>query len=171
MEIWKDVVGYEGLYKVSSYGRIKSIPRNSTIKEERILKAKKNHKGYYQAVLYKNGVRKHFQVHRLVAIAFIENNENLPQVNHKDENKDNNCVYNLEWCTNEYNNSYGTKNKRSGISQSKRVIGISTESGLIVEYDSLADATREGYFYGSAICRCCNGELKQYKRYKWYYLD
>lgn len=101
-EIWKDVVGYESRYKVSSTGRIYSI------RAGRILKTCISNKGYELACLRgDDGKRSQKTVHRLVATAFLDNPDNLPIINHKDENKLNNSVDNLEWCTFEYNNSYG----------------------------------------------------------------
>ena len=110
-EEWRDIKGYEGKYQVSSYGRIKSLNYNRT-KKEKILNPCLTKKGYLIVDLYKNGRRKPCTVHKLVALHFIPNYDNLPQVNHKDENKSNNRVDNLEWCTSIYNNNYGTRNKR-----------------------------------------------------------
>ena len=105
-EIWKDIDGYEGYYQVSNMGRVYSVKNKMLLKQH--LK-----RGYLECVLCKNGERKYIQAHRLVAITFIPNPDNLPQVNHKDENKQNNCVSNLEWCTAEYNINYGTRTERS----------------------------------------------------------
>ena len=101
MEEWKNVIGYEGLYEVSSIGNVRNVRRNT------LLRFSKN-QGYIQVYLYKNGIRNGFKVHRLVAQAFIPNPDNLPQVNHKDEDKTNNRVDNLEFCDAKYNLSYGT---------------------------------------------------------------
>ena len=109
MEIWKDILGYEGLYQVSNYGRVRSLKYG----KEKILKQQINTDGYLHIDLYKNKKRKNYNVHRLVTIAFLENPNNYPQVNHKDENKQNNHIDNLEWCDYKYNCNYGTrKNKR-----------------------------------------------------------
>lgn len=109
-EIWKDIEEYEGLYQISNLGRVKSFPRKGThTTKERIIKFAKSNKGYLIAILKNNDVQKAFSVHRLVAKAFIPNPNNLPQVNHKDENKENNNVNNLEWCDNWYNSHYGTR--------------------------------------------------------------
>lgn len=114
IEVWKDVVGYEGLYIVSSMGRIMSLDRivkdrwgNDRNKEGRIISLNKKKHGYFHVNLYKDKIRKTHSVHRLVAVAFIPNTFNLPQINHKDENPSNNCVENLEWCDSKYNNNYG----------------------------------------------------------------
>ena len=120
MEIWKDIEGYEGLYQVSNKGRVKSLGNNKT-RREKILQPSENHKGYLRISLYKNGKQKKFLVHRLVAEAFLPNPNNLPQVNHKIddfEHRSDNRVENLEWCTAEYNNNYGTHNEK--LSESKK---------------------------------------------------
>ena len=113
---WKDIKGYEGIYQVSSYGNIKSMDRiveaNSNHKYQHIkehLLRLNGGKKYIQVILCKNGKTKPFLVHRLVAEAFISNPNNLPCVNHKDENPKNNNVDNLEWCTYKYNNEYNRR--------------------------------------------------------------
>lgn len=118
-EIWKDIPGYEGYYQVSNYGRVKSLPRWIVYSDGRkyfydgvLLKQKHDHGGYCGVELTTNSELETFKVHRLVAKMFIPNPDNLPEVNHKDENKDNNCVDNLEWCDNYYNNHYGTRLER-----------------------------------------------------------
>lgn len=112
-EIWKDIKGYEGIYQVSNLGRV----YNS--KYHRFLSTPTNRKKkYVDVALNKNGVAKSYKVHRLVADAFIPNPNNLPFVNHKDENPSNNCVDNLEWCTNEYNLKYGNAHKKQALSRS-----------------------------------------------------
>ena len=114
-EIWRDIPGYEGKYQVSNTGEVKSLNYNHT-GEIKLLKQGIKKKGYRQVNLYKNGKVKHHLVHRLVAIAFIPNPNNYKEVNHKDEDPSNNNVKNLEWCTREYNNNYGTRNKRTSES-------------------------------------------------------
>ena len=106
MEKWKNVVGYEGLYEVSDIGRVKNSRTNHILSPG-------ISQGYYYVALYKDGARKNKQVHRLVAEVFIENKDNYPLINHKDENKKNNVVENIEWCTYLYNNTY------NGISSSR----------------------------------------------------
>lgn len=99
-EIWKDIEGYEGLYQISNFGRVKSLPKKNgnSYQEERILKPK-NNQGYMQVNLYKNKKCKSIVIHRMVAKAFIKNEYNKREVNHIDGNKANNRVDNLEWCT------------------------------------------------------------------------
>lgn len=136
-ELWRDVKGYEGLYQISNKGRVKSLERidygNRHIKE-RILKPETDKGGYLRVQLFKDGKGKKFLVHRLLAMAFIPNTDNLPQVNHKDENKTNNFVYinengtvdldksNIEFCTAAYNTNYGTRNKRAGEKQKGKFV-------------------------------------------------
>lgn len=110
-EIWKDIRDYEGLYQVSNLGNVRSLRYNHTEKIK-LLKQGVNKKGYKYVRLFKNGKGKTHIVHRLVAMSFIPNPNNLPIVNHIDECKSNNMVSNLEWCTLVYNNAYGTRNKR-----------------------------------------------------------
>lgn len=119
IEIWKDIEGYEGLYEVSSYGRVRSLQRTRKgsygsirIVYEKILNHKIDKDGYHTVSLSKEGKMKYIRVHRLVAQAFIPNPDNLPQVNHRDEDKSNNCVENLEWCDAKYNSNYGTAKER-----------------------------------------------------------
>ena len=116
MEEWRDVPEYEGLYQVSSKGRVKQIGqlytdgrRGVASGEGRIINPQISRTGYYFHQLSCSGKRKTVYVHRMVAMAFIPNPNNLPAVNHKDEDKSNNCVENLEWCTFKYNNNYGCK--------------------------------------------------------------
>lgn len=131
MEEWKAVYGYETIYEISNFGRVKRLayeienpsPKasGSILKfEEHLLKPRKITHGYFSVALYKQGKRKDYKLHRLVATHFIPNPDNLPEVNHKDEDKSNNCVDNLEWCTHKYNSNYGTRPQRIGEFHSKR---------------------------------------------------
>jgi hypothetical protein len=115
-EIWKPVVGNEDRYMVSSFGRIRSLVNNkgNIRKNEKLLSLTKGFGGYPRVHLAVSvGVRKSYSVHRLVAIAFIPNPLNLPEVNHKDESRTNNRVDNLEWCSRRYNSNYGTARERT----------------------------------------------------------
>lgn len=118
-EVWKDIKGYEGIYQVSNMGNVKRLDCSVFVKGKgyRHLKARNtkqhlDHHGYKKVHLWKNNKDKPFFVHRLVAMAFLDNPNNYPQINHKDENKENNEITNLEWCTVAYNNNYGTKIER-----------------------------------------------------------
>lgn len=119
-EIWKDIKNYEGYYQVSNLGRIKSVDRyinqyngynySTRIYKGKILKFSIGTRGYLKVVLQKERKVKTYNVHRLVAEAFIPNPNNLPQVNHIDENKLNNNINNLEWCSSKYNINFGNRN-------------------------------------------------------------
>lgn len=117
-EIWKYIPGYEGLYQVSNQGNVRSVDRiikdtnRTRLYKGKPLKQFLDHKGYKVVTLSKQGSLKVIKVHRLVAMAFIPNPESYPEINHKDENKINNSVENLEWCTTQYNTSYGTRAAR-----------------------------------------------------------
>lgn len=110
-QIWKDVKGYEGLYQVSNTGRVRSLNYRNTGKVQ-VLKSQGQTQAYLLVRLCKEGASKLYLIHRLVAEAFIPNPNNYKEINHVDENKQNNIVSNLEWCTREYNQNYGTINKR-----------------------------------------------------------
>lgn len=167
-EIWKDIEGFEGLYQVSNMGRVRSLRRNIILKN-RITS------GYEMVLLYTNNIRKNYLVHRLVAHAFIPNPNNLPQVNHKDENKTNNCVDNLEWCDGKYNTNYGTGNKRRAQKQlnnknkSKVVLQYSLDGTFIKEWKSTMAVERNLGFCQSSISECCRNIRKTAYSYIWKY--
>lgn len=168
MEIWKDIEGYEGLYKVSNLGNIKSLNYHRSGKE-RILKPGKDRYEYLLVKLYKEGKCKRFSVHRLVAQAFISNPDNLPQVNHKDEDKINNSIENLEWCDSKYNNNFGTRNQRAALNRinhpslSRPVRCIETE----VFYQSISEASRKTGIAFQNISSCCLGNRKTAGKRHW----
>lgn len=182
MEVWKDVKGYEGLYQVSNYGRVKSVDRLVDYKSKggrmfkrivkgTILKPKGNPK-YLGLTLSKNGQFTTVYVHRLVAEAFLPNPCNLPEVNHKDENPKNNRVENLEWCTKIENVRYGTGILRSACTRSKKIAQY-TESGELVEiYPSLAEVERRTGWGSSNISKVAKGDggRKRYG-YIWRYVS
>ena len=188
IEIWKTAVYdneiYEGLYKVSNFGKILSLNYHNTGKAE-LMNPSTSTDGYLKVNLRKNGERKTCLVHRLVAETFLPNPENLPQVNHIDEDKTNNFVFlnedgsvdkeksNLEWKSPKDNNNHGTRNERISKTQtngirSKRVLQLSLEGELIREWPSTNECGRNG-FNQSAVAACCRGEKPQYKGYKWCY--
>ena len=185
-EIWKDIKGYEGLYQVSNLGRIKSLERKSKtkgnveyIKKEKVLKERFSH-GYVSVILYKNGTKKNFRVHRLVAKAFLVNPKNLPQINHINFNRSDNRIENLEWVTAKENIQHNFKNgnvekiiknaksvgKRYGgnknvttkakLRLSKKVYQIDKNTGQIIKvWDSAKDVERILKIPNTNISRCC----------------
>ena len=153
-ELWKSIEGYEGLYEVSSAGRIRNL------KSGQIMNLNNHSKGYLNITLTKDKKPKTFKVHRLVAQAFISNPENKPQVNHIDGNKHNNKVENLEWCTDFENRSHAYN---SGLRKMKELIKVkmfSLEGNLIAEFPSISEASRKTGINVGNISRCCNGGCK-----------
>lgn len=137
-EIWKDIAGYEGLYQISSFGNVKSFRASAKFgkPKELILKPYIINSGYAVVTLYTENIKHKFQVHRLVAESFLPNPQNLPCVNHKDENKLNNRVENLEWCSYQYNNNYGTAKVRAIESRSVAVSQKTLDGVEIARYKS-----------------------------------
>lgn len=176
-EEWREIVVYEGRYMVSNLGNVKSCERQARtcgggirIVKERLLKQAKCSGGYLVVGLWKNNERKNKMVHRLVSVAFIDNEKGLPEVNHKDENKENNCVDNLEWCTPKYNANYGTRNKRMIKQKSLKPVIMLDKNGIeLKRFSSLGDATRETGFDISSIIRVCKGKQKTSMGYMWRY--
>ena len=168
-EYWKPVIGFEGLYEVSNFGRVKSLKRG----KELILTPYTNRCGYLLVQLYKNGKYRK-QVHRLVAEAFLDNPNNLPCVNHKDENPQNNHVENLEYCDHAYNDNYGTRNKRiaktnTNGKKSKAVLQYSLDGTFIKEFPSTNEVERQLGFAHGGIASCCRGECKKVYGFIWRY--
>ena len=173
-EIWKDVVGYEGYYQVSNLGNVKSIERTIVCKDgtrkklkERILKQVSNWRGYLVVELSTKDKGKIYSIHRLVAQAFIPNPENKPQVNHKDENKNNNCVENLEWCDNWVNSHYGTRNERIANYRKKKINQYDLEGNFIKEWASIKEVKEQLGYSCSAISACVIGRQKTAYGYVW----
>ena len=137
MEIWKEIGFSDGKYLVSNYGRIKSA------KTGRILHQHISHNGYFRVGLQIKGVRKFYHVHRLVGAAFVENPNNFPQINHKDENRRNNYAENLEWCTSSYNCSYGGRTVKLKKKIGYRVEKYSENGEFISTYLSVNDAAKD----------------------------
>lgn len=180
-EIWKDIPEYEGLYQASNLGRVKGLRRdvptcygkNKTV-SERICKPTLHNNGYVSVLLSKDGVKKMISVHRLVAEAFLPNPDNLPQVNHKDENKQNNAVVNLEWCTASHNINYGTRNQKVANKRSRKVKCYSLDGELINVYNGITESMRNLKLPTHAISliiKCCKGKVSSAYGYKWEYAE
>jgi hypothetical protein len=198
MEIWKPIKDYDDLYEVSNKGRIKSLidfKFGRIIKRELILKNHTDIKGYLYCSLSKERKLKHHKVHRLVALNFIPNLENKPQVNHKDGNKKNNKIENLEWCTAKENVQHAFKTKlriiqkgknnpmcgRFGKDSNKSISVIMCDkrtNNELLTFDSMACAARwlkNNTKYKKAtrsnISSCCKGIKKSIYGYKWKYKE
>lgn len=156
--------GFEGKYQVSSCGRIRNIQTG------RILKQYINNKGYFTIVLLKDGKEKNKRISRMVAEVFIENPLNLPCVNHKDENRLNNNVSNLEWCDYKYNNNYGNRIEKQRSKLHKKIGQYSLDGELIQEWESIKSASEKLGIYTSGIVDCARGHYKKCKGYRWKYL-
>lgn len=175
MEKWKPIKGYEGLYEVSDQGKVRGLERTVIKKNgvpftarECTLRPHKTKKGYLLADLWKDNKEKRFYIHRLVAEAFIPNPKALKEVNHKDEDKENNSVENLEWASRLENVRYGTGIERGGISRSRKVYQYSKEGNFIKEWTSTRACEKEGHDHTS-VSDCCRGKIKTHHGYKWSY--
>ena len=166
-EIWCPVKNYESLYEVSDQGRVKSLK----FCKERIMKPSRDTCGYLLVNLWKNGEKKPYRIHRLVAQTFIPNPDNLPEVNHKDEDKINNKVSNLEWCDRKYNNNYGTHNQRMAEKKSKPVLQYEKDGKFVKEWKSAVDVQRNLKYSQGNISSCCNGKIKSSYGFIWKYKD
>ena len=188
MEIWKPIKGFEGLYDVSNYGRIRSKDRiqkvplgRQGIVHGKILKLQPNSRGYLRIQLYnKRGEKMYFFVHRLVAQTFIENPQNLPVVNHLDFDYTNNRADNLEWTTLKGNMQYSSihgrlkRTKQWLINQKnaldlvmgKSVIGTNETTGETIFFKALNDCAKSG-FQPSCVSNCCTGKRKQHLGFTW----
>ena len=182
MELWKDIIGYEGKYQISNNGNVRSFTK---WKKGGLLKFGTcgNPGPYKTVILVKSGRKdtKCFYVHRLVAIHFLENPYNLPEVNHIDGNTLNNCVANLEWCTRKQNAHHASitgllskgpeKERGANHPKAKAVLQISKNGEIIKEWESVNQIQRETEYLASSIFNCCNHK-KSYKSaygYKWEY--
>lgn len=173
LEIWKDIQGYEGLYQVSSLGRVRSMDRwrrngtNGYIQRGRILSQEVSKCGYNMVKLSINGKARGLLVHRLVAIAFVPNPQNKEQVNHIDGCKQNNNVNNLEWATQSENIIHAHKEGLMSSNGIKRKVYCFQTSKT---YPSIMQASAELGIHASGIGRVCRGEQKQTKGYTFKYL-
>ena len=182
-EEWKEVPGYRGIYEISNFGRVKSLERTivyppskfypngrTRVLKEKILTPCVDKKGYQFVQLFTNGNFRSKRVHRLVAEVFIPNIHNFEQVNHKDENKKNNCVDNLEWCTLIYNVNYGTGKYRKTLKKRIPVMQYDLEGNFIREYESATAAVKYlGKKQGNAnvLLDTCRGKYKYMFGYIW----
>lgn len=155
-EIWKDIQGYEGYYQVSNLGRVKSLRSNT------ILKINDIKGGYSQVGLSINGKQKTKRIHRLVATAFLDNEFNLTQINHKDKNRHNNRVDNLEWCDYKYNIQY---------SRARKVNQYDMQGNFIKTWNCVSDIERELGIKNQMIIRCCKSMRNKTHNYIWRYAD
>lgn len=166
LEIWKDIPNYEGLYQASNTGFIRNSRTN------KILKPRIDKNGYFKHILYIKGVPKEFRTHRLIALTFIENSKNLLQINHIDENKQNNCIDNLEWVDAKTNNNHATRNKRISVgvqknSKKKSVNQYDLNGNLIKTWNSLREIERELNIYHNILSNKIKNKDGIMNGYKW----
>lgn len=170
--MWKEIPGFEGLYEASTDGQIRSVDRISPHGHHlrgKVLKQRNHTQGYLSVSLSKDGVVHEVLVHRAIAIIFIPNPESHGFVNHKDEDKRNNAVENLEWCTKQYNNTYNGKMEKQLPYTQKPVIQVDLEGNEIARFDSAAHAARVLGFDKSGINHCCRGTAKTHHGFMWKY--
>lgn len=175
-ECWRWVPSYEGLYQVSTRGRVRSVDRwvidtkgRKQFIKGKILKPGRDKKGYLFVCLCRDGKQRNCKVHRLVAMAWLDNPDNKPEVNHRDEDKTNADVFNLSYCTHKENANWGTATKRRTDKLSKQVQAVDPKTGLVVmEFPSIMEAGRNG-FSKTCISFCCRGKYRQHKGYIWRY--
>lgn len=169
-EIWKDINGYEGIYQVSNLGKVKSLdrlnPRGSRLLGK-VLRHKHRKDGYLEVGLCKNGKVKYYQIHRLVALAFVRGFKKGLVVNHIDENKENNNSTNLEWVSQLNNLRYGTRIKRMADNHKKAVYAVSP-SDKITKFSSQVEASKELNIRYSYISAVVNKRRKTTKGYRFY---
>ena len=183
-EIWKDIPGYEGLYQASTRGRIRSLDRIRVVSSSRartfnalcrgrILRPKilkRSNTSYANLTLRKDGYTAHCCVHRLVAMTFISNPNNLPIINHKDENGLNNRVNNLEWCTYKYNSNYGTAKQKLSEALSVPVIQYDKQGRKIKKHKSIKSASQSTGVSYPCISACCTGRQITAGGFIWRYV-
>lgn len=199
--MWKDIEGFEGIYQISDRGEVKSLKRTAPTQygyrtvRERVLKPTHSEYGYPLVRLSKDNQCRTFLVHRLVAKAFIPNPDNLPCINHKDANPNNNCVDNLEWCTHKYNSNYYICKERQRLHMlgryeddpdflesckkrlekyhsqfSKRVCQLDLGGNLIKVWDSTRATVSDG-FIPNDVGQCANGKRRTHHGFMWVWFD
>lgn len=184
-EMWKPIKNYEGFYEVSNLGNIKCLDKKRGFyeKQQAELRQHLDKGGYYKVILTNNKKSKNMAVQRLVAEAFLDKRQykSMPdedrnlikldklEVNHKDENKLNNCANNLEWCTRKYNANYGNRGKRASKSLGKKIMQYTKNGEFVKEWGSIKEATEKLHLYG--IGRVCRGKAKSSGGYIWKYKE
>ena len=171
-KLWKEIPGTDGKYLISTAGEVMAISRRVKFghvyrwTKTKLLTPRDNGKGYLELEF----LGKHHYIHRLVAEAFIPNPYNFPCINHKDENKENNSVENLEWCDYSYNTNYGTRTKRAKEKRfSDRFVVINLDTGDV--YQTPKDESRATGIHNDSISRVCKGKSKTAGGYRWRYLN
>ncbi len=182
VETWRPVRDFEDLYEVSNLARVRSLDRTiervskqgnpfTIVMRGRIIKQRKNGTNNYLFVALYDGDRVRIAlVHRLVAEAFIPNPDNLPEVNHKDEDKTNNMPSNLEWCDHKYNMQFGTGLQRRAKNQGKQIEQLTMAGQHVAYFDSISEAARATENCKSLIAACCSGKYKTAYGYQWRYV-
>ena len=160
VETFVKIEGFEN-YEVSNLGKVRNI------KSGRIIKPSLNKNGYLRLWLCENNKKKYLYLHRIIATAFIDNSEEKPCVNHIDENKTNNDLSNLEWCTERENAIHGTRTKRAAEKHFKKVIQLDLNDNVLNEFESMVQAEQETGVSRRNISSCCNGKRKSAGRFKW----
>ena len=164
-EIWKPIKDFENLYEISNLGRIKSLYFN----KEKILKPRLTLDNYYQIDLCKNKKIYKKYIHRLVAEAFIPNPNNLPIINHIDENSKNNVISNLEWCDSKYNNNYGNCKNKISEANSIKINQYDLNGNFVKQWLGINNASRCLKINKGNICMCCKGKRNNAGGYIWRY--
>lgn len=173
-EEWRDIKGFETLYQISNYGRLKSIGKNNKSKNNNktiIRKTFPNHKGYLSCIIYNNIGKYSVRIHRLVAENFIDNPLSKKQVNHIDGNKQNNRIDNLEWCTNSENQIHAYRNGLEKPRFQKKVNQYDLDGNYIQTFEYIIEVTRKIGIDNSSISEVCKGKRKTAGGYIWKYVD